>query len=87
MAMIITPEPSPVSGPSSATPRVKMLGNMMELKNPTSRMDHIATGPLLKTETVTSSIATMAQKVRTLPVLTFCKTAEPMKRPIMAPPQ
>jgi len=37
MAMVSTPDPLPVSGPSSATPRLKMVGNMIELKSPTAR--------------------------------------------------
>src|SRR6185436_18870638 len=55
IAIFIRPDPLPVSGPSSATPRVKMLGNMMELKSPTAIMLHIARCPLVSMETVTSA--------------------------------
>ena len=58
--MFSRPEPSPVSCPSSAIPLVKMQGNMMELKSPIDKTDHIATGPLLLTEMTTSSAATIA---------------------------
>ena len=61
IAIIMTPEPSPVSGPSSATPSVKMLGNMIELKKPTRIMLHIATWPVLSIEIATRALADMAQ--------------------------
>ena len=71
MAMFSRPEPSPVSCPSSAIPLVKMQGNMMELKSPIDKTDHIATGPLLLTEMTTSSAAMIEQNASTREVLTF----------------
>ena len=44
-AILRTPEAFPVSGPSSETAKVKMLGNMIELNSPTVSMVHIATRP------------------------------------------
>jgi hypothetical protein len=40
IAIFRRPDPFPVSGPSSATPRLKIVGNMIELKNPTARIVH-----------------------------------------------
>jgi len=45
IAILRIPEALPVSGPSSATPKLKIVGNMMELNNPTARMLHIAICP------------------------------------------
>ena len=87
MAMIMIPEPSPVSGPSSATPSVKMLGNMMELKKPTRMMLYIATCPVVSMEIATRAAAQTAQIPSRPRVLIFCKSADPMKRPTIAPPQ
>ena len=68
-------------------PSVKMLGNMMELKNPTSSSAHMAVWPSVSIDRQTRAAATMAVKPSTTRVGTFCSTAEPMKRPHMAPPQ
>src|SRR5215467_7318441 len=87
IAVFNMPEPSPVSCPSSAMPLVKMQGNIMELNSPTARIDHIATGPLLNTETITSSVVMIAQMASTDDVFTFCRTADPINLPTMAPPQ
>jgi hypothetical protein len=38
IAIFISPDPLPVSGPSSASPKLKMVGNMIELNNPTARI-------------------------------------------------
>src|SRR6266571_604538 len=51
MAIFRMPDPLPVSGPSSATPRLKMVGNMIELNSPTARMLHIAPYPPISMET------------------------------------
>ena len=67
--MIMTPEPSPVSGPSSATPNVKMLGNMIELKNPTRMMVYIAVCPVVSIEIATSAAALTVQMPSNSPVL------------------
>src|SRR6266849_2948570 len=87
IAVFKMPEPSPVSCPSSAMPLVKIQGNMIELNSPTDKIDHIAKGPLDRTEIVTSSAVIIAQNASTCEVLTFWRTAEPMKRPTIAPPQ
>jgi len=54
MAIFRMPDPVRVSGPSSATPKLKIVGNMIELKNPTARIVHIAICPPTSMETVTS---------------------------------
>jgi len=72
---------------SSAMPRVKILGNMMELKKPTRMMLAMAMWPLVSIEVSTRALAQNAAMPKTVPALTFCRIAEPMKRPIMAPPQ
>src|SRR5580692_2882689 len=69
IAIIITPEPSPVRGPSSATPRVKILGNMIELKNPTRMMLYMAVCPVVSMETATSAAAHTAQMPSSSPVV------------------
>ena len=82
-----TPEPASVSGPRPSIDKVKMLGNITELKNPIARMLQTATVPRLSIEVVTRAKATIAAKPRTVPVRTFCSTLDPTKRPTMAPPQ
>src|SRR5260370_4514681 len=61
MATFKRPEPSPVSGPSSAIPIVKIHGNMIELNRPTDKIVHIATCPFVRTEVVTSKPAIIAR--------------------------
>src|SRR5205823_14608451 len=68
-------------------PMVKMHGNMMELKNPTERIDHIAVCPLVNTEVVTRSPAMTAANASSLLGLIFWSNPEPIKRPNMAPIQ
>ena len=68
-------------------PSVKMLGNMIELKKPTRIMLPMATWPVEKMETSTSAMAQQAAMPSISPAFTFCRIAEPMKRPIIAPPQ
>src|ERR1700704_5738940 len=55
IAMFSSPDPLPVRGPSSATPRLKIVGNMIELKNPTARIVHIAVWPPNIMEATTSA--------------------------------
>ena len=87
--MISTPDPSPVRGPSSAMPIVKMQGNMIELNNPTQDTLHIATCPALSTDTeiATRPAAHDRRKSEQLLVLIFCRMADPINRPTIAPPQ
>ncbi len=54
------PEPFPVSGPRPSMPKVKMLGNITELKSPTQMMVPMASQPVLAMEVSTSRHATTA---------------------------
>jgi hypothetical protein len=82
-----TPEPASVSGPRPSIDKVKILGNITELKNPIARMVQTANEPRLSIEVVMSAKATIAAKPSTVPVLTFWSTLDPTKRPSIAPPQ
>jgi hypothetical protein len=64
-----------------------MDGNMIELKKPTLSIASIANLPLLRIESKTRTEVPSAKMHKSRPVLTRCKIAEPMKRPIIAPPQ
>src|SRR5260370_19029643 len=87
IAVFKMPEPSPVSCPSSAMPLVKMQGNMIELNRPTDKMDHMAAGPLVRTEIVTSNLVIIPQNARTCDVFTFWRTSDPIEQPTIDPPQ
>ena len=87
IAIIIRLEPLPVSGPSCAVPSVKMVGNMTELNRPTAMMLPIAMLPVVATEVQTRAEAITAALPSTLPGEMARITAEPAKRPTMAPPQ
>lgn len=87
MAATSNPDPLPVKGPSPAIPRVKILGNITELNSPTRMMLYIARCPKVSIDTVTRANAAIATAPSSLFAWIFCKTAEPMKRPIMAKPQ
>ena len=69
IAIFSTPDPIPVIGPSSATPRLKMVGNMIELNKPMQRMLHIAACPRKIMEAVTNDAATTAQNASRCPGL------------------
>ena len=47
----------------------------------------MATWPLVRTETLTSRAAIIAHSASSLPALTFCRIADPINLPIMAPSQ
>ena len=87
MAMMSRLEALSVSAPIFSIPRVKMVGNMMELNRPIATTLHKATWPLLAMVTsskVTVDEANMPSSRRG----STCRIrAEPMKRPTMAPPQ
>src|SRR5438445_11135978 len=72
------PEPLPVSGPRPAIPRVKMLGNITELKSPTRMMLHMAKWPVLSTDVITRMKDATAAAPSTVPERSFCSKAEPM---------
>ena len=73
------------SKPSIA--KVKMVGNMIELNNPTARIDHIATKPLVVIDVMISTKAAIANRIKTLlGAITLVKYA-PANRPIIDPDQ
>ena len=57
-----TPEASGVSSPNPSNDKVNIVGNMIELKKPTSKMLNMAIKPLVLTDSNTS---TMAPKAKT----------------------
>src|SRR5436309_16127779 len=81
------PEPLPVSGPRPAIPRVKMLGNITELKSPTRMMLHMAKWPVLSTDVITRMKDATAAAPSTVPERSFCSKAEPTNLPTIALPQ
>src|SRR5580704_7207394 len=87
MAIFRMPDPLPLKGPSSASPKLKMVGNMIELKNPTARVLHIAIWPLKSIEPVTNAPAAIAQRPSRYLGLKRCSNPAPRKRPSMEPPQ
>jgi len=85
MAMLSNPEPSPSAAEFRHTQR-ENAGNIIELKNPTARMLHMATWPLVSMEIVTRLAVPIAQTPSRCPVRIFCNSAEPMNRPPSRPP-
>src|SRR5215472_15891823 len=71
IAIFRMPDALPVKGPSSATPRLKIVGNMMELKNPTARMLHMAKCPCVSIDRQTSDEVQIANVPKRCPALTF----------------
>ena len=67
MAVQSIPDPCPVCFPNPAIARVKIVGNIMELNNPTAKMLHIAKCPLVSIEITTSDAALTASIAKVLP--------------------
>ena len=74
IAVLSSPEASPVNGPNPSMPNVKMVGNMMELKKPIARMLIMATWPVVAIEMQTSKAAMKAFAVSTIRGETWCRT-------------
>ena len=66
------PEPLPVRRPSPAIPRVKIFGNITELKNPTRMMLHMAKCAVLSTDVITRVKDATAAAPSTVPERSFC---------------
>ena len=81
------PEPCPVCFPKPLIAKEKIVGNIIELNNPTSKIDHIAKEPKVDIEIITSNDAIIALNPSILPGFIFRCTAEPINLPTMAPPQ
>ncbi len=87
IATLMIPEPSAARSPSFSHASVKIVGNMIEFISPTANNVFAAVAPPVKIDTSTSMIAPIATPASTLPGLNARSTAEPMKRPTIAPPQ
>src|SRR5260370_36685424 len=87
MAIFVTPDPFPVRGPSSATPRLKMVGNMIELNKPTARIVHMAVCKPNIIEDVMNAGAQIAHSASRYSGLKRRSRAAPRKHPMIAPAQ
>ena len=67
--------------------KVKIVGNIIELNNPTDKMVHIAMNPVLDIEMVTINMAPMAKAANTLAGCRILVRYAPMNHPIIAPLQ
>ena len=68
-------------------PRVKMVGNMMELNSPIPITLHIASAPVLRMVVASKAIATRANTHNSARGAIRRSNAAPMKRPVIAAPQ
>ena len=88
MAVEMMPEAAPVNLPKPLVPSEKMVGNIMELKNPISSSDHCVTAPppaAIASISKPTAIDALNAKYL-LGAILFIKPA-PIKRPTIAPPQ
>src|ERR1041385_1154800 len=87
IARISKAEPFGVSLPRFSEASAKIVGNMIELHNPTAISEYAATEPVENEEIVARIAAPMAQAASTRPGLAWRRTYAPIKRPSIAPPQ
>ena len=73
--------------PSPLNESVKIVGNIIELNNPTNNMAHIETNPFVSIDVANSVSAIVANKARTFAGATILVKYAPTKRPIIAPDQ
>ena len=66
MAVHNNPEPFAFNFPEPFIAKVKIVGNITELNNPTSNMDHMAINPEELIEITNSEMATTENKLNTL---------------------
>ena len=66
MAVHNSPEPLGFNFPVPSSAMVKIVGNIIELHNPTKRIVHMANNPDVFTETKINKIAVIAKIARTL---------------------
>jgi hypothetical protein len=78
-------DPSFVYGPRFFKLKAKMVGNMMEWKNPINTMAHTGAAPEVKRTTRRQSSEAPANRLSSRGARTFYIMAEPVKRPIMKP--
>jgi hypothetical protein len=66
---------------------VKIVGNMIELNRPIAITLHIASAPPLDIVVASNVIATSANRPSSRRASSVLSSADPTKRPIIAPPQ
>src|ERR1700761_6971812 len=86
-AVMMSPDPLLVSGPSPAMPSAKMFGNMMELKKPQMTRLQMATWPVENMLMSTNTVAANPKKPRNLPEVILVSSQETSRRPMSAPNQ
>ena len=87
MAVHNNPEALGFKCPMPSIAKVKMVGNIMELNNPTARILHILTKPTVLIDKTIKPIDIVAKMAKTFPgFITLVKYA-PANRPIIAPDQ
>lgn len=66
MAVHNMPDACGLYSPKPVNDMVKIVGNIIELKSPTNKIDHIATNPLVNIEIISNAIAIVAKIASTL---------------------
>src|SRR6266403_1884 len=85
MAITRSEEPRLVNGPRSLMPKEKMVGNMMEWKNPMRTTDQTEIRPVASKATVAQISEAAAKSDNNRGAAIFFIAAEPRKRPAMNP--
>lgn len=81
------PEPFGFKSPIPSIAKVKMVGNIIELNNPTHKILHIENNPVVLIDNKISAMANVAKMPKTLLGFIILVRYEPAKRPIIAPLQ
>ena len=81
------PEACAFKSPKPSKLSVKIVGNMMELNNPTAKIAHIESNPKEFIEIKIMVIAIVAKMLNTFAGAKILVKYSPTKRPIIAPPQ
>lgn len=81
------PEACAFKSPKPSKLSVKIVGNMMELNNPTANIDHIDNNPSVFMEIKIMKIAKNEKILNTFPGSMIFVKYEPTNLPIIAPPQ
>ena len=81
------PEACAFKSPKPSKLNVKIVGNIMELNNPTANIDHIEINPVVLIEITIMEIERIAQMLKTLAGDKILVKYAPTKRPIMEPTQ
>ena len=81
------PEACAFKSPKPSKLSVKIVGNIMELNNPTAKIVHIEINPTVFIEIKIMIIAIVAKMLNTFAGAKILVKYAPIKRPIIAPPQ